>query len=94
MMVMMLMLLLLLLTAGSWSGRLWSAPEAAGARSCHCGRRLLTRTAAPKEEPLSGYADGRPFSIKHTMTVARGAKDFVVSALARFRFACGSDVGW
>jgi hypothetical protein len=32
MMLMMLMMLLLLLIVGSWSGRLWSAPEAPVAR--------------------------------------------------------------
>lgn len=67
MMMMMLMMLmpLLLLIAESWSGRLWSAPEAADARSCHCSRKPLTRTAGPREEPLIGYQDGRPLSI-HT----------------------------
>lgn len=63
MMMVLMLLLLLLLIVESWSGRLWSAPEAAGARSCHCSRKPLTRTAGPREEPLNGYEDGRPFSI-------------------------------
>jgi hypothetical protein len=53
------------LVVGSRSGRLWSAPEAAIARYCHCGQRLLMRTAVPGAEPLSGCQDGRPSSI-HT----------------------------
>lgn len=62
-MMLMMLTLLLLLIVGSWSGRLWSAPEAAVARYCHCSRRLLMKTAVPREEPLSGYEDGRLFSI-------------------------------